>query len=272
MTTDLTDPLEITRDRLGEPEATFRVGAGRFWGKFALGAALVAYGVAANALAWRWGVWGVDHVTLLVLFAPPITGLSVLRHLFASRGLAYLVYPTGLVRVRGRELTAFPWGDLDGLTVRADSVTPLVTADGGRVTGCRLLVTAPALRLGSASVTLRRRDGETAEVTAAVAEYPRLVEEVTARTFAEEWPRLLEELTAGGSRAFGPWTAVQAGLHLETPVVPWGELRLARSADKYLTVERLGGRPGRWAAALESIPSPHLLIALLAVAQADPAA
>ncbi len=269
MATDSTDPLEITRDCLGEPEASFRVGAGRFWGKFALGATLLAYGVVANALAWQWGVWGVDHVTLLVLFAPPVTGLSILRHLAASRGLAYLVYPAGLVRVRGRELTAFPWGDLAEVTVRAESVTPLVTTDGGRVTDCRLIVTAPALRLGSASVTLKRRDGETVEVTAAVADYPRLVEEITARTFAEEWPRLLAELDSGGSRRFGPWLAEQSGLRLETPVVPWGELQLARSADKFLTIQRLDAKPGRWAAALESIPFPHLLIALLAVAQAD---
>lgn len=272
MATDLTDPLEITRDRLGEPAASFRVGAGRFWTKFALGAALVAYGVVANALAWRWGVWGVDHVTLLVLFAPPITGLSVLRHLFASRGLAYLVYPTGLVRVRGRELTAFAWDDLSEVTVRAEQAAAVVVAEGGRVTDCRLVVPAPAVRLGSAAVTLKRRDGETAEVTAAVADYPQLVEEVTSRTFAEEWPRLLADLTAGGSRAFGPWTATQAGLHLETPVVPWGELRFDRVADKFLTVERLGPKPGRYSAFLESIPSPHLLIALLAVAQPDDAA
>ncbi len=272
MATDSTDPLDITRDRLGEPEASFRVGAGRFWAKFALGAALVAYGVVANVLAWRWGVWGVDHVTLLVLFAPPITGLSILRHLFASRGLAYLVYPTGLVRVRGRELTAFPWGDLDDLTVRAESATPIVTTESGRVTDCRLVVTSPALRLNAAAVTLKRSDGETAEVTAAVADYSSLVEEVTSRTFAEAWPRLLAELTAGGSRAFGPWLAQADGLRLETSVVPWAVLRLARVADKFLTVERFGAKPGRWSAPLESIPSPHLLIALLAVAQADPAA
>ena len=269
MATDSLDPLDITRDRLGEPEASFRVGAGRFWAKFALGAALLAYGAVANALAWRWGVWGVDHITLLVLFAPPITGLSVLRQLFASRGLAYLVYPAGLVRVRGRELTAFPWGDLAELTVRAESAAAVVVTAGGRVTDCRLVVTSPAVRLNAAAVTLRRRDGETAEVTAAVADYSGLVEEVTSRTFAEEWPRLLAELNAGGSRPFGPWLASQSGLRLETPVVPWDELKFGRVADKFLTVERGGANPGRWSAPLESIPYPHLLIALLAVAQAD---
>ena len=269
MATDSTDPLDVTRDRLGEPEATFRVGAGRFWAKFALGAALLAYGAVANVLAWRWGVWGVDHITLLVLFAPPITGLSILRQLFASRGLAYLVYPAGLVRVRGRELTAFPWGDLDDLTVRAESAVAVVVTAGGRVTDCRLVVTSPAVRLGAAAVTLRRRDGATAEVTATVADYAGLVEEVTSRTFAEEWPRLLAELTAGGSRQFGPWRAQADGLRLETPVVPWHELKLGRIADKILTVERVGATPDAWRAVLESIPFPHLLIALLAVAQDD---
>lgn len=272
MATDSTDPLEFTRDRLGEPEATFRVGAGRFWAKFALGAALLAYGVVANALAWRWGVWGVDHVTLLVLFAPPVTGLSILRQLAASRGLAYLVYPAGLVRVRGRELTAFAWGDLAELTVRAEQAAAVVVTEAGRVTDCRLIVSAPALRLGSAAVTLRRADGEVAEVTAAVADYPALVEEVTSRTFAAEWPRLLAELAAGGSRAFGPWLALPEGLRTESAVVPWGELKLGRVADRILTVERVGVRPVTWQALLESIPSPHLLIALFAAAQAEPAA
>ncbi len=272
MATDSPDPLDVTRDRLGEPEATFRVSPGRFRAKFALGLALVAYGVVANFLAWRWGVWGVDHAKLLVLFAPPVTGLSILRHLFASRGLAYLVYPTGLVRVRGGELQAFAWGDLAGLTVRADQATALVTAEGGRVTDCRLVVASPAFRLTTAAVTLTRADGVTAEVTAAVADYPELVEEVTSRTFAEAWPGLLAELSAGGSRAFGPWVASRAGLRLEAAVVPWHELKLGRIADKILTVERVGARPVTWRAVLESIPFPQLLIALLAVAQADDAA
>ena len=271
MATDSLDPLDVTRDRLGEPEATFRVNAGRFWTKFALGAALVAYGVVANGLAWHWGVWGVDHAKLLVLFAPPVTGLSILRHLFASRGLAYLVYPAGLVRVRGGELQAFAWGELAEVTVRADQATALVTADGGRVTECRLVVASPTFRLNTAAVTLKRDDGVTAEVTAAVADYPELVEEVTSRTFAAAWPTLLAELSAGGSRAFGPWTASQAGLRFERQVVPWGELKLGFIAGKLLVVEHSGARPGRWAAPLESIPFPHLLIGLLAVAQPVPA-
>ena len=272
MATDSLDPLDVTRDRLGEPEATFRVSPGRFWAKFALGAALLAYGVVANVVAWQWGVWGVDHAKLLVLFAPPVTGLSILRHLFASRGLAFLVYPTGLVRVRGRELQAFPWGDLDGLTVRADAATALVVTDAGRVTDCRLLVASPAFRLNTAAVTLTRRDGVTAEVTAAVADYPELAEEITSRTFAEAWPTLVAELVAGGSRAFGPWVASQAGLRFEVAVVPWGELKLGPIAGKLFTVEHPGRKPGRWAAPLESIPFPHLLVALLAVARPDPVA
>jgi len=272
MATDSLDPLDVTRDRLGEPEATFRLSPGRFWAKFTLGSLLVAYGVVANVLAWQWGVWGVDHAKLLVLFAPPVTGLSILRHLFANRGLAFLVYPTGLVRVRGGELQAFPWGDLDELTVRAESVTPLVLTDAGRVTDCRLLVASPTLRLNAAAVTLKRRDGESVEVTAAVANYPELAEEITSRTFAEAWPALVADLFAGGSRVFGPWVASQAGLRFEVAVVPWGELKLGPIAGKLFTIDHPGRRPGRWAAPLESIPFPHLLVALLAVAPPDPVA
>ena len=279
------DLLDLARDRLGEPEASFRVGAARFGAKLALGAALVAYGVAANLLAWRFDVWGVEHVKLLILFGPPVTGLSILRQLFVSRGLAVHVYPAGLLRVQGRSLQSFAWADLAELLVRAEQATPLIVRDGGRVVDCRLVVTSPVFRLNAAAVVLKRDDGEAAEVTPAVAGYPELVEEVTSRTFAERWPRLLAELGAGGSFAFGPWAATPAGLRLDGEVVPWGAVRFVRIADKHLILERAGGRPdpepakgrakrgksakskrgaGVWMTPLESVPFPHLLVALLA--------
>jgi hypothetical protein len=272
MATDSIDPLDVARDRLGEPEASYRVGAGRFWTKFTLGAALVAYGVAANLLAWQFGIWGVDHTTLLVLFAPPLTGLSILRQLYVSRGLVFHVYPTGLLRVQGRQVQAFPWDALAGVAVRAEQATALVFEDGDRVTDCRLIVVSPVLRLSSAAVTLTRDDGEYVEVTAAIADYPELVEEILSRSFAEAWPRLLADLRTGGVQTFGPWIATQSGLRCEAKVIPWAELKLGGIASKLLTIDHPGGRPGRWTAPLESILFPHLLIALLAAARPAPLA
>lgn len=272
MATDTFDPLDVARDRLGDPEASYRVGAGRFWTKFALGVALVAYGFAANFFAWQFGVWGVDHTMLLVLFAPPVTGLSILRQLYVSRGLAYHVYPAGLLRVRGRELQAFPWDELAEVSVRAEQATALVFRDGDRVTDCRLIVASPVFRLTSAAVILRRDDGESVEVTAAVAEYPELAEEILSRTFAEAWPRLLAELRTGGARAFGPWVATRDGLRVEAKTIPWADVKFGKIEDKQLSVEHPGAKPGRWTAPLESILFPHLLIALLAAARPDSAA
>ena len=60
---------------------------------------------------------------------------------------------------------------------------------------------------------------------------------------------------------------------LDAKAIPWTELRFGRIAGKTFTVERPGPRGAdRWSAALESIPFPHFLIALLSVAPPDPAA
>ena len=45
-------PLERCREELGEPDALFSVSPKRFWAKFGLGVLLLAYGVAANIVAW----------------------------------------------------------------------------------------------------------------------------------------------------------------------------------------------------------------------------
>ena len=83
------------------------------------------------------------------------------------------------------------------------------------MTDCRLIVVSPVLRLSSAAVTLTRDDGEYVEVTAAIADYPELVEEILSRSFAVAWPRLLADLRTGGVQTFGPWIATQAGLRCE---------------------------------------------------------
>lgn len=263
--TETDQPDEISRERLGEPERAFRVGAARFGTKFGLGALLVVYGVVANVLAWRWGFWGLDHVSLLLLFAPPITGLSILRQLYINRGLAVLIYPTGLLRIQGREVLAFPWDDIRQVRIRAERATPLTLRDGeGRVFDCRLVVASPVFRLGSAAVLLTRGDGQEAQITPALAGYPELVEEVLSRTFAVAWPRFRAQAETGALlQAFGAWSATGAGLSHDGQLTPWAGLRFVGIADSTLTLEQPGRKPDRLSTPLEGVSHPHLLIAYL---------
>src|SRR5579872_2207657 len=107
------DHLERAVTELGDPEALFRVSHGRFLAKLALGVLLVIYGVIANYLWWFEGPGTFGHFEILFLILPPISGCTLLIHMYRNRGLFILIYPTGLLRLRHGEVDSFPWDEVE---------------------------------------------------------------------------------------------------------------------------------------------------------------
>lgn len=267
--TDADNPLELASDRLGPPDAVHHVSPGRFAAKVAVGLGLLLYGVVANYLWWVPGPARFDHLALAVLFAPPLSGVSLLWHVLRTRGLHVLVYPTGLLRVRGGEVESFPWAEIEEVRVRADAAEVATeTDDAGAVTACWLAVEPPHFQIWKAGVTIRRTDGAEVTLTSALADYAGLAERVMRATFAEQWPAARATYRAGGTVRFGEFAVGGAGLTFrDQPALPWSELKSVSVSQKMVSVTRnTGWMP--WAVRdLQEVPNPHVMFALIAEAR-----
>jgi hypothetical protein len=262
--TDAHNLLERCQTELGDPDAVFRVGAGRVWAKLTLAAGLVLYGVVANYLWWVHGPARFDHLVLIVLIGPPITGLSLFGHLYRTRGLCVLAYPTGLLRLQRGEVESYPWAEVDEVRLKADKGTFVVERDGaGEVTAGWLEVEPPTFQIWNAQLTVRRADGTAAKLTPAVSGYPELVAHVLRETFRAQWPAALARFRAGERVEFGPFEVSRLGLRYEKNLMPWADLAEVNVGSKSLAVKR----KGKWlpwvSKELDDVPNPHVLLALI---------
>ena len=140
---DLSDDDHLHRAviELGEPEALFRISHGRFLAKLTLGVLLVVYGLVANYLWWVHGPATFGHLEVLFLILPPLSGVSLLLHMYRHRGLFVLIYPSGLLRLRRGEVDSFPWHEVESVRLRVQrtDAARFTRTAGGRAH--RLLVT-----------------------------------------------------------------------------------------------------------------------------------
>ncbi len=266
---DEADPVRVALERLGSPDAVYALSPNRFRAKFALGVLLILAGVAANVLAWQWGVWGIDHIKAFVLFGPLIAGVSILRRTVRSRGLRMLIYPTGFLRVQRAELEAFPWDELAAVFVKTDSAalrSEPVPGAGPVVIEAWLAVGAPAIFVNSAEVRLVRLDGAELTASAVLEDYSSLVEKVQRGSFPELWARTLAHLAGGGVVEFDSLSADRAGLALGSRRVEWGAVTAVEVGGKTLTVRHPNGK---WTADLNDGPNPHVWLSLLLTARAN---
>lgn len=264
--TDADNPLELASDRLGPPDAVYHVSPGRFAAKVAVGLGLVLYGCIANYLWWVPGPARFDHLALAILFAPPISGVSLLWHVLRTRGLHVLVYPTGLLRVHGGEVESYLWAEIEEVRVRADAAeVEIETDDAGNVTACWLGVDPPHFQIWKAGVTICRTDGAAVTLTPALADYSGLAERVMRATFTEQWPATLAKYRAGGTVQFGDFAVNWGGLTFrEKQVLPWTELKSASVSHKVVSVTRKSGWVPWAVLDLQEVPNPHLFFALIA--------
>lgn len=263
---DLTgdDHLERAHTELGDPEAFYRISPTRFLAKLALGVLLLVLGAVGNYLWWVHGPADFNHFVVALLFGLPISGLSLLLHMYRNRGLYVLVYPTGLLRLRRGEVDSFPWGEVERVQLkvqRAASAEFTYDADGAPLS-CWLPVDVPTFKLWDAGLTVVRADGVEAHFGPALTEYDALAAQVQARTFAALWPGVLDRFRAGERIDFGELEAGRSGLRHNGKLLPWRELKELTVAQGKLSLKQ-AGKWLPWALVdVGGVPNPHLLFAL----------
>lgn len=265
------DHLERAVTELGEPESLFRVGGGRFLAKLGLGVLLVVYGAVCNYVWWFLGPARFDHLVLLFIVVPPLTGVALLAHMYRNRGLFVLVYPTGLLRLRHGEVDSFPWNEIEGVTLRVQRAGDAEFAHDadGNVTACWLPADVPTFKLWNAGLTVTRTDGADAQFGSALSEYDRLAAEVQKRTFAALWPAVLARFRDGGTIAFGELEAGPRGLRHAGKLLRWRELKELAVAQGKLCLKQTG-KWLPWALIdVGGVPNPHVLFALADQARRD---
>jgi hypothetical protein len=263
---DLPDDDHLHRAviELGEPEALFRIGRGRFLAKLGLGVLLVLYGFVANYLWWVHGPATFGHFEILFLVVPPLSGASLLVHMYRHRGLFVLIYPNGLLRLRHGRVDSFPWHEVEGVRLRVQraDAARFARAPDGTPTACWLTADVPTFKLGDAGLTVVRGDGVEGHFGPALSRYAELAEEVQKRTFAALWAGARARFRDGRAIAFGEVEADRTGLRHNGKVLRWRELKELVIAQGKLSLKQTG-KWLPWALVdMGGVTNPHLLFAL----------
>jgi hypothetical protein len=265
---DLPDNDHLNRAvvELGEPEALFRVSRSRFLTKLVAGVALVAFGLVANYFWWVHGPGTPDHLVMLVLVGAPVSGVSLLLHMYRNRGLYVLLYPTGLLRLRRGEVDSFPWSEVVSVRLKVQRAE-LETDDPDAATDAPVFwlpVEVPTFKLGEAGLCLARADGTEVALGPALSEYAELAEQVQRRTFAALWPAARDRFRAGEAVAFGEIEVSPTGVRHAGKLLRWRDLREVTVAQGHFSVKQ-AGKWLPWALVdVYAVPNPHVLFALLA--------
>lgn len=260
-------PLDVVLSELGPPDCQYRLSAGRLRTRLVVGTILIIYGIIANYLWWVPGPQRVDHTAFLILIAPTLSGISILRQLYRSLGLHLLIYPTGILRLQGEQVESYPWSDLEEIRIKTGKGMVQRIGTSTDPKSVWIAVDAPWLVVGNAVLTLTRADGASLKITPAVSDYIDLVERVQRVSFVERWPIVRDRLLAGEIVTFGPFQVHLDGLFLNKQVIPWSEITEVELSDKNLVVKR----QRKWLPAasqdLDTIPNPHLCLALIDLAR-----
>ncbi len=266
------DHLERAVTELGEPEALFRISRGRFLAKLALGVLLLLYGVVANYLWWVHGPATFGHFEFLFLLLPPLSGASLLLHMYRNRGLFVLVYPTGLLRLRRGEVDSFPWNEIETVKLRVQraEAAELTYDPDGNLLACWLPADIPTFKLWDAGLTVVRTDGTEVHFGPALSDYDQLAAEVQKRTFTALWSRTRARFQDGARMSFGELDVGFVGLWHAGKFLPWRELKELTVAQGKLSIKQ-AGKWLPWALVdLAGVPNPHLLFALAEEARRAP--
>lgn len=264
---DLPDNDHLNRAvvELGEPDALFRVSRARFLTKLVLGVSLVAFGLVANYFWWVRGPATPDHLVMLVLVGAPLSGISLLLHMYRNRGLYVLLYPTGLLRLRRGEVDSFPWAEIESVRLKVQRAE-LETDDPDATTDAPVFwlpVEVPTFKLGEAGLCVTRADGTEVTLGPALSDYAELAEAVQKRTFAALWPAARDKFRAGDAVSFGEIEVSPAGVRHAGKLLRWRDLKEVTVAQGHLSIKQ-ASKWLPWALVdVYSVPNPHVLFALL---------
>jgi hypothetical protein len=237
--------------------------------KLTVGLLLLLYGAVANYLWWVHGPQRFDHLVLFLLFVLPLSGATLLWHMYRQRGLFVLVYPTGLLRLRRGEVDSFPWREVEHVRVKVQraSGAEITRGPDGVPIACWLPAEVPTFQLWNAGLTVARSDGIEAHFGPALTDYPLLAEEVQKRTFTVLWPGVWERFRAGAPITFGVLELSRSGVRHAGKFLRWAEVKELAVAQGKLSIKQ-AGKWLPWALLdVPAIPNPHLLFALAAEAQ-----
>ena len=258
-------PSDIARAaaELGPPETLYEVRTRWFRARLVAGVALFGGGLVANALWFGFGPGRKGVFEPHLLITPLVAGGGLLLHMIRNRGLAVLVYPTGLLRLRRGEVASMRWDDVASVTVHGDLSGPPVRTEEA----CWLPVKSPRVQLWMAWLHLKHADESELKLTPALAEYPELAERAQRETFPRLYAAALAELAAGRAVPFGAkWSLVPEGFQVGAAVLAWADIREVQFKHKLIHVYRRG--PRRWmpwhASALALLPNPHVFYAIVA--------
>ena len=263
------DHLTLATAELGTPEALFHISPGWLRAKLAVALGLVLFGVAVNYWWWAHGPANFNHLLFHLLFWPPLLGGVLVFHMYRHRGLFVLVYPTGLLRLRRGEVDSYPWDDITEVRVkvqRADAAEE-DRDEAGNVIACWLPAEVPAVQIWNAGLTVVRADGAEAHFGAALADYEELAAEIQRRTFPAAWAAARWRFRAGRAVEFGEVEVTPSGIRTGGKFLPWPEVKDVTVAQGMLSIKQ-AGRWLPWAVkAVNEIPNPHVLFALVAEAR-----
>jgi hypothetical protein len=264
-----TDHLNRSVTELGEPDALFRISRGRFLTKLVVGVTLLLIGLAANYVWWVAGPGQIEQHTLALLLGLLFTGAGLLLHMYRQRGLAILIYPTGLLRLRREEIDSFPWDDVEQvrLKVRRASEAEISRDSEGNIIACWLPADVPLFHLWNAGLSVSRGDGFEANFSAALSDFTRLAEEIQKRTFALQWPQIWERFLSGVPITFGDLELSHKGIKFVGKQVRWRDVKEMSVLQGRLRIKQ----EGKWFPSIMvdvySIPNPHIFFALASEAQ-----
>jgi hypothetical protein len=263
---DLPDDDHLHRAviELGEPEALFRISRGRFLAKLAIGLGLILYGLIANYFWWVDGPARIGHFEVLFLIVPPLSGASLLLHMYRHRGLYVLIYPSGLLRLRRGEVDSFPWHELEAVRLRVQRIdaAQFTRTPDGAPTGCWLPAAVPTFKLGEAGLSVVRMDGVEGHFGAALSDFDLLAIEVQKRSFAALWKGIRERFRMGECIVFGELEADRSGLRYNGKLLRWCDLKELAIAQGKLCLKK-NSKWLPWSLVdVAAIPNPHLLFAL----------
>lgn len=259
------NPYERCLAELGEPEAEYRLRPGQLTVKLLIALGLLLYGVVANYLWWVHGPARFEHVILILLFAPPLSALSLLRHLARARGLHVLIYPTGIVRLYAGTAETYRWDEIDEVRLQTERAEIRVERDTtGRVVLCWIDVATPRVKIWNSQLLLRRNDGREATFTPAIDGYADLVEQVQRMTFPGYWATAQRELAESGTVSFGEFELQPDGLTVGANKLAWDAIQSVTIAQKHLGIRRHKAWLPWALKPIEDIPNPHILVGQLA--------
>jgi hypothetical protein len=263
------DHLNRSVTELGEPDALFRISRARFLTKLAVGITLFAIGLVANYVWWIAGPVQVEMHSMALLLGLLFTGAGLLWHMYRQRGLAILIYPTGLLRLRREEIDSFPWDDVEQvrLKVRRADEAEFSRDSEGNLLACWLPADVPLFHLWNSGLSVSRGDGFEANFSAALSDFTLLAEEIQKRTFALQWPQIWERFLSGVPIAFGDLELSHKGVSFAGKRIRWRDVKDMSVLQGRLRIKQAG----KWFPSIlvdvYAIPNPHIFFALASEAR-----